>query len=71
MQNELSNDTSVSNEKVVLELFGINKKWIHSSKNGWVEINKKPTTSNVTINEVEDEVENEGSSKKWWAFRKK
>lgn len=60
--------SKINSEGVVLELLGIDKKWVKSPKGVWVD----KQTLELAIAEVssEEDEEIEFSTKKWWQFWK-
>lgn len=60
-----------SEEKVILYLLGIDKKWIRNESNEWVEYihDEVKTESNLNLIEAKEEETNPiNNSKKWWQF---
>lgn len=67
MENEAQNFDMSRNEKVVLNLFGIDKNWVYSQKRGWVDQKELPMQSHQFEN-IEQPIR---SSKKSWQFWRK
>lgn len=61
-------ESNIHSEEVVLELFGIDKKWVKSPKGGWVD--KQTLEQPIAQSYTEDDGEYEFSTKKWWQFWK-
>ena len=60
-----------SEEKVILYLLGIDKKWIRNESNEWVEYihDDVKTERNLNLIEAKEEETNPiNNSKKWWQF---
>ena len=59
-----------SNEKVILYLLGIDKKWIRNESNEWVEYTQEEEAVKLQTSLIEEEEEaiKIMSSKKWWQF---
>lgn len=61
-----------SEEKVILYLLGIDKKWIRNESNEWVEYTQEEEEDAVKLQtsliEEEEEAIKIMSSKKWWQF---
>ena len=68
MENEMINDRTAGQEMVTLELLGIDKKWVHSGKRGWINLDELKTPP---LELQEENKREEVSSKKWWEFWKK
>ncbi|MEJ6583435.1 MAG: hypothetical protein QNL29_05250 [Crocinitomicaceae bacterium] len=54
----------INSDRVVLQLLGIEKKWVRSSEGEWVD--KKTLKKELNENAIAMETE----SKKWWMFWK-
>ena len=63
MQNEIIQSKNTAKQEVVLILLGIEKQWVRSKKNGWVDKSKRELKNLSTDLEVM-------SSKQWWQFWK-
>ena len=63
MQNEIIQSKNTAKQEVVLILLGIEKQWVRSKKNGWVDKAKRELKNLSTDLEVM-------SSKRWWQFWK-
>lgn len=59
---QLTNQKPTTKEKVILELFGIDKKWVWSPTKKWVDIKEL---------QLEDAPVHQISHRKWWQFWKK
>ncbi len=58
-----------SNEKVILYLLGIDKKWIRNESNEWVEYTQEEDAVKLQTSLIEEEEAIKiMSSKKWWQF---
>ena len=59
-----------SEEKVILYLLGIDKKWIRNESNEWVEYTQEEDAVKLQTSLIEEEEEaiKIMSSKKWWQF---
>jgi hypothetical protein len=67
MKNEAQNFDMPRNEKVVLNLLGIEKNWVYSQSQGWVDQNQ--LTSQSPSQDFSDQPSK--SSKKSWRFWKR
>ena len=65
MQNEMMQSSSSAKQQVVLKLLGIDKQWVRSDKNGWVDKAKLEKSNNAVSTDLEEE-----SQKRWWQFWK-
>ena len=61
----MMNEETVNPERVTLELLGINKKWVHAGKRGWIDLKDLANPPLGIQEEIETE---EVKSKKWWKF---
>jgi hypothetical protein len=59
-----------SEEKVILYLLGIDKKWIRNESNEWVEYTQEEEAVKLQTSLIEEQEEAIEiiSSKKWWQF---
>lgn len=62
MEKQLVDDATSTKEKIVLELFGIDKKWVWTPAQKWVDMKE------IIVNETHLE---QISHRKWWQFWKK
>lgn len=67
MENEAQNFEMPRNEKVVLNLFGIDKNWVYSQNRGWVDQSEIQMQS-PSFEFIDQPIR---SSKKSWQFWKK
>jgi len=72
MSLENNNLLSDKKDKTILYLLGINKRWVRSTNNEWVEFSEEVIKSPQPENNQTEIVEAETLSKrKWWQFWKK
>lgn len=57
--------SSTAKQQVVLKLLGIDKQWVRSKKNGWVDKAKLEKTNNAVSTDLEEQPQ-----KRWWQFWK-
>ena len=57
--------SSSANHQVVLTLLGIDKQWVRSKKNGWVDKAKLEKSNNAVFSDLEEQTQ-----KYWWQFWK-
>ena len=69
IENSMEN-TSISAKKIVLQLFGSDKRWIRSQNGQWIDENEILVQSTMHVVD-EDDYESEDDSKRWWQFWKK
>lgn len=55
----------IESERVVLQLFGIDKKWVRSPKGEWVDEKTLKQPAKVVEEQIEDDIP---VKKKWWKF---
>lgn len=55
----------IKSEQTVLELLGIDKKWVRSSKGEWVDAKTLEQPVKIVDEQIEDI---ETTKKKWWKF---
>ena len=60
------NEQSNTKERVVLELLGIDKKWVRSKDGTWVDLATLPKKQEVE--EHEGFSEKRAAKRKWWKF---
>ena len=60
------NEQSNTKERVVLELLGINKKWVRSKDGTWVDLATLPNKQEVEQHETIPETK--AAKRKWWKF---
>ena len=60
------NEQSSTKERVVLELLGIDKKWVRAKDGTWVDMATLPKQSDETIENQPETTEKK--KKKWWKF---
>lgn len=68
MENEARNFEMPRNEKVVLNLFGIEKNWVYSQSRGWVDMNEIQV---METNQNKMEIPVEVKARKSWKFWKR
>lgn len=60
-----------SKDKVILQLLGIDKKWVKNESNEWVEYIHDEVKTETYLNLIEEKGEETNpinNSKKWWQF---
>ena len=60
-----------SKDKVILQLLGIDKKWVKNESNEWVEYIHDEVETEINLNLIEEKEEKANpinNSKKWWQF---
>lgn len=67
MENEAQNFDMPRNEKVILNLFGIDKNWVYSQNKGWVDMNE----IHVAVMHQNTMEQPEVKARKSWKFWKK
>jgi hypothetical protein len=67
MESEIMSNSTPINDRVVFELAGIDKKWVRSKNNEWVELKDV----DVEIDEMIPTQEIEVKTRKKWQFWKK
>lgn len=60
------NEQGNTKERVVLELLGINKKWVRSKDGTWVDLATLPNKEEVEQHETIPETKT--TKRKWWKF---
>lgn len=68
MENEARNFEMPRNEKVVLNLHGIDKNWVYSQSRGWVDMNEIHV---METHQNKMEIPEEVKARKSWKFWKR
>ncbi|MFT5860792.1 MAG: hypothetical protein ACI865_002907 [Flavobacteriaceae bacterium] len=70
MEKNAVNTSSVSSDRVVLELLGIDKKWVKDESGQWIDEQEALALIEASDSHHFDNIEPAKTSK-WWQFRKR